>query len=136
MTFTLDQEDAMVATVELVGRTGATNFECGYLHDDVPADQAAWYAHVQYRGARITVENQTGPIQALDALAKRLLTGARCQHCGGLVALSPFGAVAFDGHLADGTKWTMREAAQTTQCLWRRVGRRWVRGCEEAARGG
>lgn len=130
MTFTPDQEDALVATVELVGRTGATAFECGYLHDDAPVDQAAWWAHAQYRGARIAVENQAGPVQAFDALAKRLLSGAQCQHCRGLVALSPFGAMAFDSTFVDGRRWTVEQAAAAQQCLWRRVGRSWVRGCE------
>lgn len=130
MTFTQDDEDAMIATTELVGRTGGRELQVGYLHDDVPADKAAWWAHVKYNGARIGVENQPGPVQAFDALAKRLLTGGKCAHCGGLVALSAFGAMAFDSTLADGTKRTAREAAQAKQCLWRRVGPRWVRGCE------
>ncbi len=43
----LDQ-DAVTACADLVGRTGATNFTIGYLHDDVPPDQAAWYAHAQF----------------------------------------------------------------------------------------
>jgi hypothetical protein len=123
-------EDAMVAAADLVGRTGARGLQVGYLHENAPADQADWYAYVQYQGARIMVEHQVGPVEALDALANRLLTGARCQHCRGLVALSPFGALAFDSMMADGSTWTAAEAAKTTQCLWRRVGRRWIRGCE------
>jgi len=40
-------EDALIAAADLVGRTGATGFEIGYLHDDVPAEKAGWYAHAQ-----------------------------------------------------------------------------------------
>ncbi len=126
----LDQ-DAVVAAVDLVGRAGARNFEVGYLHDDVLTEEAGWYAHAQYRGARITEEDHRGPVEACEALARRLLTGAKCQHCGGLVALSDSGAVAYDDvTMADGSKWTADEAAAAGQCRWRRMGDRWVRGCE------
>src|SRR6202035_2515601 len=36
-------EDAVKACADLVGRTGAKSFECGYLRDNVPAEQAGWY---------------------------------------------------------------------------------------------
>jgi hypothetical protein len=119
----------MIATVDLVGRTGATGLDIGYLHDDVPPDQADWYASVQYKGARIIVERQRGPIEALEELGKRLLTGAQCHHCKGLVALSPFGALAFNSTLADGRRWTVEDAKKAPQCLWKREGRHWVGGC-------
>lgn len=64
------------ATLDLVGRCGAAAFEIGYLHDDVPVEEAGWYAHVQYQGARIIVEDQPSPEAAADALAARLLRGA------------------------------------------------------------
>lgn len=126
-------EDAVVACVDLVGRTGATGFEIGYLHDDVPSEEAGWYAHAQLRGARITEQDHRGPTEAADALARRILTGARCK-CGRLVALSDSGAVAFeDVTMADGTKWTAEEARQAGQCRWRRQGNRWVMGCQNRA---
>lgn len=123
-------DDAITACADLVGRTGATNFEIGYLHDNVPVDQAGWYAHAQYRGARIGVEDKPGPVEAADALCRRLLTGAQCFHCKKLVSLSDHGAVAYNSHLTDGSFWTVQAAAQAGQCRWRRVGPRWVRGCE------
>lgn len=89
-------EDAIVAAVDLVGRTGARGLEFGYLDDPVPG-RIDWYAHAQYAGARVTVEHQRGPLEAVETLAHRLLTGARCVHCGGLVALSDEGAVAYVG---------------------------------------
>jgi hypothetical protein len=123
-------EDALAATVDLIARTGAKGFEIGYLHDDVPVDQAGWYAHAQYRGTRITEENHCGPIEAAEAIARRLLTGAMCNHCKKLVALSDHGATAFNSTLLDGTRWTVEQARAAGQCRWRRVGPRWVRGCE------
>lgn len=125
-------EDALVAAVDLVGRTGARNFEVGYLHDDVPMADAGWYAHAQYQGARITEEDHRGPVEAAEALARRLLSGAKCARCGRLVALTDHGAY-FPGevaHLADGTTWTREEAEAAGQCRWTRQGRRWAMGCE------
>lgn len=122
-------QDAMTACADLVGRTGARELEIGYLHDDVPADQAAWYAHAKYRGARITADDHRGPVEAVEALARRLLTGAQCK-CGRLVALSDDGAVAFDSaHLTDGTEWNAEHAAAAGQCRWTRNGNRWVSAC-------
>lgn len=131
---TLD-DAALKAGVDLVRRTGARGFEVGYLHDDVPSEQAGWYAHAQYQGARILVENQPGPIEAVEALARRLLTGARCVRCGGLVALSDHGAVAYapGAPMADGSTWDGRRAAlRFGQCRWRRVGARWEMGCQRS----
>lgn len=124
-------EDSVIACVDLVGRTGATGFEFGYLHDDVPSDQAGWWAHAQYKGARISVADHKDPVGAIEALAKRLLKGAKCAHCGGLVALSDRGAFAFqDSHLVDGSEWTVEQAAAAGQCRWTRMGRRWEMGCQ------
>lgn len=130
-------DDALVAAVDLVGRAGAHQFEVGYLNDGVPVAEADWYAHAQYQGRRIIVEHHTGPVEAAEALALRVLTGAKCGHCGALVALNDDGAFAFDSaEMADGTRWTAEEAAAAGQCRWRRVGRRWVRGCDGGVGGG
>jgi hypothetical protein len=120
-------EDAVVAAADLIGRTGARGFEIGYLHDDVPVAEQGWYAHAQFRGTRITVEG-AGPVEAAEGLARRLLTGGRCR-CGGLVALSDSGAVAFGGRMADGSDWPLEEAAAAGQCRWTRMGNRWVSAC-------
>lgn len=123
-------EDALHAAVELVGRTGATGFEIGYLHDDVPVEKAGWYAHAQYKGARITAEDHPGPVEAAEALARRLLTGAKCTGCGGLIALSDAGAFAYSSAtLADGTVWDAKTAAAAGQCRWIRAGAHWQKGC-------
>lgn len=129
--FPIDR-DALIAAVDLVGRSGATGFEVGFLHDDVPTDQAAWWAKAQYRGVRLSVENQPGPAEAAEALARRVLTGGKCAHCGGLVALSDDGAIAYSGgRTLDGKPWGVEEASAARQCRWKRVGDRWDRTCEE-----
>lgn len=139
----LDQ-DALDAAVDLVGRSGARGFEVGYVHEGVPVAEAGWYAHAQYGGARITTEDHRGPVEAAEALARRLLTGAKCTHCGGLVALRDDGAMAWPGqligmgqlqgvkdapHAADGP-WDAEAIRAAGQCRWRRMGAKWVRGCE------
>lgn len=119
----------VLACADLVGRAGARQFEIGYLHDDVPVEEAGWYCHAMYRGARLQVENQPGPAAAASALAQKLLTGAKCR-CGRLVALRRGEAFAFfTTRLADGTQWTAGEAASAGQCLWRLVGDRWEPSC-------
>lgn len=127
-------EDVLLACVDLVGRTGAKNFEIGWLNDEgEPAYQKhgpQWWAKAQYNGARIMVEDHPGPTEACEALALRLLTGAKCK-CGKLVRLGQFGAVAFDDvQMADGTTWTLSEAEQAGQCRWRRRGKHWRKDCD------
>jgi hypothetical protein len=122
--------DETAAAIDLVGRTGARELQVGYLHDGVPVEQADWYAHAQYRGARITAEHHTGPAQALVALARRLLEGAKCTHCGGLIALSDAGAAFRPGHLIDGSPWDEATVRKAGLCRWRRVGDRWEMGCQ------
>lgn len=112
---TLD-EDALLAAVELVGRSGATDFEVGYLDDNVPADEARWWAKAQYRGARLQVENHRGPAEAAEALARRVLQGGQCTHCGGRIHLG-------------GAPRALRRHGRV--CAWKREGRRWERGCRD-----
>jgi len=123
--------DAVKACADLVGRTGATSFECGFAREGVPSDQAGWYAAAMFKGGRITAEDKASPAEACDALAARLLSGAQCQHCGKLVTMSPAGAVARDATLVDGRKWTAAEQAEAGLCRWARDGARWERGCKE-----
>jgi hypothetical protein len=124
----LDQ-DAVLAAANLADRAGARSFKIGYLHDDVPVDQADWYAEAQYKGVRIIAEHHPGPVEAAEALARRLLDGAKCR-CGRLVALSDDGAMGYrDAKLLDGTTWTPTQAAKAGQCRWTRLGKRWEPGC-------
>ena len=123
-------EDAVTACADLVGRTGARNFQIGYLNDDPPHQ---WYAHAQYRGIRISVEDQPGPSEAADALCRQLLGGAKCMHCGGLVVLGDGVPAAYGTRMVDGSTF---DAASAGRCRWRRMGPRWVRGCEGGDRPG
>lgn len=127
--------DALIAAVELIGRSGAREFEVGYLNDtDEPAfaeHGPQWWAKAQYRGERLIVEDFTRPDHAADALAKRILEGGMCNHCKALVAFDDDGAFAYErAHLLDGTEWTAEQAEAAGQCVWRREGRHWKRGCE------
>lgn len=101
-------QDALDAGLDLIGRSGAKQIEIGWLHDGVPVAQMGWYAHAQYHGTRITAES-CGPVEAVEALARRLLAGGTCTFCGLKVALSDHPG-----------KW----------CRWTRQGAAWVRGCE------
>lgn len=102
-------QDAIVACADLGHRSGATSFEIGYLHDDVPIDKAGWYATVIFQGAKLIAADAKGPTEAADALARRLLADATCTHCKMPIVL---------GDYARG-------------CRWRRMGDRWKRGCEK-----
>jgi hypothetical protein len=128
-------DDAIAACADLVGRTGAKQFKIGYLHDNVPVEEAGWYAHAQFQGARIDVEGHRGPVEAADALCRRLLTGAQCAHCKGVVTISDAGAAVYQkSTLIDGTPWNADDTRRAKQCRWRRMGSRWVRGCEPDGR--
>lgn len=103
--------DRIIAAVDLIGRSGARSLEFGYLWDDVPVDQAGWWAHATYRGRRVMVDSDlAGPAEALEALTLRILDGAECQLCHQTVSLPPH-------DLALGT------------CRWYRSGARWQPGC-------
>jgi hypothetical protein len=123
---------AAVAACDLIGRTGARYLQIGYLNQAaVNPEDADWWASAQYHGARVTVEHRTGPVAALEALALRLMTGAKCVHCGGLIALDPEGAAFYENApMSDGTRYSLEEARSRPQCLWTRAdGHRWTPGC-------
>lgn len=131
--------DAVVATVDLVGRSGATNFEIGWLNDPddpVYAERGPeWWCKAQYRGKRLNVEGYARPDDAATALAVEILRGGKCR-CGRLVRLHGEDS-AFAHHdveMADGTRWTAQEAAEAGQCEWRRDGQKWQPSCPEPPR--
>lgn len=109
-------DDALVAAVDLVGRSGATEFELGFLDEHVPVDQARWWATARYRGARLQVDEQPGPVAAAVALARRVLEGGLCTHCGARIHLG-------------GAPRSLRRRGRV--CAWKRTGRRWERGCRD-----
>lgn len=105
------EREIVMAGVEVIGRTGATDFEVGHVLEGVPSVEADWYAHADFGGVRVQAEHHTGPAEAVDALARRLLAGGRCTHCQRTIRLD-------GGNSKD-------------VCVWWRDGVRWVRGCEE-----
>lgn len=99
--------DVVVACMDLVGRGGAKEFEIGFVHEDVPSEEAGWYAYAQYQGARIMVQDHRSPSGAALALAERFLNGGTCR-CRRPITLSDTG----EG------------------CRWKLVGARWEPGCD------
>lgn len=125
--------DAITACADLVARMGAKQFQIGYVHENVPIAESGWFAHAQFRGARLTADDHVGPVEAADALCERMLTGAQCLVCKSLVALRDDGAIVYEKQtLLDGRHWNAEDARRAGTCRWRRVGPRWVRGCEPA----
>lgn len=139
----LDQ-DAVIAAADLVGRSGARNLTLGWdcphtpdASDDHTCPQVIWYAAAQYRGTRIITERHPGPVEAAEALARRLLSGATCR-CGRLVTLSDVAAVVFDKPRAViaaqlqelGLEMvSAKRAAKVGFCRWTRRGKQWEPSC-------
>jgi hypothetical protein len=128
-------DDALIASVDLVGRTGARDLEIGHNGDGEDGEawnDVRWHAVCGYAGTRIIEDGHPNPVAAVEALARRLLTGGTCIHCRGLIALSDHGAVVHPGAvMADGSTMTVERARSLPQCRWHRQGARWVRGCED-----
>lgn len=144
-------EDALVAGVDLCGRSGARAVEIGWDEDDRPVGEPNWWAKAQYRGAVIATDRLYGyPHEAAEALARRILDGAACAHCGGPVVLAGVTteeerALVEASSLGTDRAKQIREMAPPHQverilarvakadgvCRWTRKGRRWERGCEE-----
>ncbi len=122
----------MLAAIEAIGRTGATDFTFGHLEKDVPIAKARWWAHARYRGTRIQVDEHVGPVEAIEALVARLLHGAFCLGCGKLTAITddpvPVPATRLDGKPVD-----ENDVRRRGICNWRREGKHWRRGCGESA---
>lgn len=107
--------DIVTACADLVGRSGAAEFEIGWTCPHTPGEpdghtcpDVTWYASAIFKGARITVDEHASPTTAALALAERLLRGATCK-CGSPVTMSDFGRPG---------------------CRWQLVGQRWEPGCD------
>lgn len=131
-----DDENALLATADLLPRCGAAVFDFGCLHEDVPVEDAGWWAYAEFPGGeRIRVENQRGPIEAFKALAARILDGGMCATCKRLVTTSDEGIrVRATINILDGSKMSQEDAAAHVRrngaCHWRRDGKRWYSGCD------
>lgn len=117
-------EDAIIAAAELIGRSGAQQFELGWLYDDeepppgwpegvaVPVEEQGWYATARYKGALLKGEGNH-PAEACERLATRVLHGGQCVNCKQSINLMPE-----EGNWSDGN------------CNWHREGKHWLRGCD------
>ena len=121
---TTDQNDALTAAVDVIGRTGAMDIEIGY--DDDHAEPNWWYATCRIRTpasptgwAPSTVTKQSSPVVAVEKLARRLINGGTCTHCGRVMSLAHDAGVAVNA------------GAVMATCFWERAGKRWERGCRD-----
>lgn len=119
MTATVPQEhlDAILASAELVGRAGGSDFAVGYERDDVPLEEAGWWASATFKGKEVKVVEQRSGALACEILARNLLDGGLCTHCRRVVRIRP------QGYVEDVYKGPK-------PCAWHRVGPTWKRGCE------
>lgn len=102
-------EDALAAAVDLIARTGARDSEFGFANENArTVEDADWYATASYRGAKVMTEHHRGPVEAAEALARRLMEGGTCTNCGRIITLT-------------------KRKGKT--CRWTRTGARWERGC-------
>jgi len=107
MALTRRMEEATQATADLVRRSGATAFECGYLYDVPRVEDQGWYASAHFGERQMRVEGRD-PVDACMALALELLDNTLCRRCGRPITV--FGA---DGEF----------------CVWRLAGAHWRSGC-------
>jgi hypothetical protein len=68
----------MTALVGLLGRSGATETEIGYLEDEAPE---RWWARARYQGRQVITEDHAGPSFALFDLATQVVHRGRCRRC-------------------------------------------------------
>ena len=100
--------DAAVACAELASQGAAIEFQIARFNDEGPP---RWFAHVAWKGYRVSTDNHPTPTVAADALAAKVLETARCR-CGRR-------ATAIAG-MGDGRNW----------CTWTRIQARWLPGCD------
>lgn len=117
-------EDMLIAGADMVVRAGGKNFEVGWHpdDDDKPLRQQRWYAQATFHdrpdklgaaaGRTARVDDKPGPDFAADALARGLLEGGACQHCGKTIRLNA------------------PRSQRNAVCRYQRDGRTWKRGCE------
>ena len=87
---TLPDDPKLVATIDLLRRTGAVSTQIRYSDDEKPT---VWFAVVEYRRGRDGLPKPTGPVnawetaaghhpvEALLRLCQQVLDGGTCVHC-------------------------------------------------------
>ena len=81
-----DERDARFqAAVDLIGRTGAAEFQIRYSDDETPT---VWMAIARW-GDRWEAAGALGPLSALFRLCDEVLDGGTCQHCKRITGFEP-----------------------------------------------
>lgn len=70
-----------IAGVDMLGRTGATQFQIRYADDEKPI---VWFAVVIYKGNMKKFETAAAshPVEAVMRLCQQVIDGGTCTHCG------------------------------------------------------
>lgn len=108
------QRRHVLALTHLADRAGARDLEVGYLHDDVPIEEAAWWARVGYQGAHLTSENHASPGDAALGLATKIIEGSLCRCRRRASTILAEGAS--DGQGGEICRWTLIEDRWTPGC--------------------
>jgi hypothetical protein len=74
----ITKDPRYMAAVDLIGRTGASQFKIGYTDDDAPP--VVWYVCALF-GEHWEVTGAQGPLLALFRMLEALIDGGECQHC-------------------------------------------------------
>jgi hypothetical protein len=67
----------LMAAIDLIGRTGADQFQIRYSDDSKPV---VWMALANWRGTW-EVGASTSPVQAVFRLCDQVIDGGQCTHC-------------------------------------------------------
>jgi hypothetical protein len=123
-------EDAIAAALDLAKRSGWRSVEIGYKREGTATWRAGWYVTaIMANGHPVHLGDYASPVEAADALAEHILTGAKCR-CGKPVAIGdrPARLLLPTTHL-DGTTWGPDAVRELGTCRWRREGARWDSTC-------
>lgn len=123
--------DRASAAAEIVARAGAGHVRIGFDGPDSHHPSDFW-AEADVAGRTLSSRHHRNAADAVEGLAFRLMTGAKCRPCGRLIQFDGSGAAFahFRTNMADGTTWTAAEAVDAGQCVWHREADHWIRGCE------
>jgi len=80
MTPNPELDPRFAAAVDLLRRTGATNFRIGYSDED-DGDPIVWYAVVNYPQGN-EADAGLNATTAVLRLCERVIDGGKCTHCG------------------------------------------------------
>lgn len=80
------KDPKLVAAVELIGRTGATQTEIRYCEEEKPV---VWFAIATYRGGQRAIGAAFNPTEAVLALCVDVLDGGQCMRCKRPVGFEP-----------------------------------------------